>query len=81
MPAKQVTKNTSLNVTKAREFYFDDKNFENYNDGYTRQLLTLIRTAINENNIDKIELYDMIIGDHIRRGITINEGIVYIPKK
>jgi ribonucleotide reductase beta subunit family protein with ferritin-like domain len=67
-----------FDIKKAREFYFDDTKITNP-DGYTKQLITLIREAINNENIEKIKLLDMIIGNHVQSGLRINEGFVYFP--
>jgi hypothetical protein len=70
----------SLNVQKAKEFYFDDTKFTNP-DNYTKKLLSLIRESLTNENIEDFKLLDMLIGDHIQSGRRIDEGEFYFRNK
>jgi hypothetical protein len=69
-----------LDIEKAKAFYFDDTKIKNP-DNYTKLLIILIRDALNNKDIEDIELLDMLIGDHVRSGRRINEGSFYFHKK
>jgi len=69
-----------FDIEKAKTFYFDDTKITNP-DNHTKMLITLIREAFNEEDIDDIKLLDMIIDNHIQSGRRINEGTFYFYKK